>query len=249
MEPSAGGPSPGEESAMHVREVGAAAGVSVALVKFYVREGLLHPGIRESVNTTTYDETHVARLRLIRALVEGGRLPLAAVGELLEAIDDATLPVEVVAHDAHRAVSRLEHPPSDEAVSLVLDAIARQGWQVSEDNPGVLQCASVVDTAMGVGQAGFEEMLTLYAEPAELIARQDLAALSLAPAERSRVAETIVLGTVLGDAMLLGMRRIAQEHLARTTMLLADLQAEGRVPPQRPQSPRDDEGRPAVEAS
>ncbi|QCR20371.1 MerR family transcriptional regulator [Agrococcus sp. SGAir0287] len=200
---------------MHVREVSAAAGVSVALVKFYVREGLLHPGVRESVNSTSYDETHVARLRLIRALVEGGRLSLAAVSELLDAIDDESLPIEVVVRDAHRAVSRVEQPPSEEAIAMVRGAIARHGWQISDDNPGVLQCAAVVDTAISVGRDDVEEMLEVYGAPVELIAREDLAAVGRAAAARSRVAETVVIGTVLGDAMLLGMRRIAQEHVAR----------------------------------
>lgn len=201
---------------MHVREVSAAAGVSVALVKFYVREGLLHPGVRESVNSTTYDETHVARLRLIRALVEGGRLSLAAVGDLLDAIDDDDLPIEVVVRDAHRAVSRVEQPPSAEAIAIVRAAIARHGWEVGDDNPGVLQCAAVVDTAISVGRDDVDEMLDVYATPVELIARQDLAAVGRAAAARSRIAETVVIGTVLGDAMLLGMRRIAQAHVAAT---------------------------------
>lgn len=203
---------------MHVREVSAAAGVSVALVKFYVREGLLHPGVRESVNSTTYDETHVARLRLIRALVEGGRLSLAAVGELLEAIDDDTLPIDVIVRDAHRAVSRVEQRPSDEAIAIVRAAIEREGWDVGDDNPGVLQCAAVIDTAIGVGRADVEEMLAVYATPVELIARQDLSAVGRAAVARSRMAETVVIGTVLGDAMLLGMRRIAHEHVSRTMM-------------------------------
>lgn len=201
---------------MHVREVSVAAGVSVALVKFYVREGLLHPGVRESANSTSYDETHIARLRLIRALVDGGRLPLAAVAELLDVIDDDAMPVDVVVGVAHRAVSRVEQRPSDAAIALVRAAIARHGWAVSDDNPGVLQCAAVVDTAISVGREDVEEMLEVYATPVELIARQDLAAVGRAAAARSRIAETVVLGTVLGDAMLLGMRRIAQEHVART---------------------------------
>lgn len=203
---------------MHVREVSAAAGVSVALVKFYVREGLLHPGVRESVNSTTYDETHVARLRLIRALVEGGRLTLAAVAALLDAIDDDSLPIDAVVRDAHRAVSRVEHRPSDEAIALVRAAIEREGWDVGEDNPGVLQCASVLDTAIGVGREDLEEMLAVYAAPIELIARQDLAAVGRAADARASIAETVVIGTVLGDAMLLGMRRIAQEHVAQAMM-------------------------------
>lgn len=235
---------------MHVREVGAAAGVSVALVKFYVREGLLHPGIRESANSTAYDETHVARLRLIRALVDGGRLSLAAVRELLDTIDDGSLPIDVVVRDAHRAVSRVEQRPSDEAIALVLAVIARQGWEVSEDNPGVLQCASVVDTAMGVGREDVEEMLAAYATPVELIARQDLAAVDRTAVARSRMAETIVIGTVLGDAMLLGMRRIAQEHIART--MTAAAPSASRAVPSRDQPSTGGSGlgglRPAADA-
>jgi DNA-binding transcriptional MerR regulator len=203
---------------MHVREVGAAAGVSVALVKFYVREGLLHPGVRESANSTSYDETHVVRLRLIRALVEGGRLPLAAVAELLDAIDDETLPLDVVVRDAHRAVSRVEQQPSDAAIAIVRRAVEAHGWVVSDDNPGILQCAAVVDTALGVGRDDVHEMLEAYAAPAELVAREDLSALGRAAATRVRIAETVVIGTVLGDSLLLGMRRMAQEHLSRSML-------------------------------
>ncbi|GAA2175847.1 MerR family transcriptional regulator [Agrococcus versicolor] len=203
---------------MHVREVGAAAGVSVALVKFYVREGLLHPGVRESANSTSYDDSHVARLRLIRALVEGGRLPLAAVGELLDAIDDDTLPIDVVVRDAHRAVARVDHCPSERALALVREAAEANGWLVSDDNPGIAQCAAVLDTALAVGREDVREMLDVYAEPVELIAREDLAAVGRAAETRVRMAETVILGSVFGDAMLLGMRRMAQEHLSRARM-------------------------------
>lgn len=203
---------------MHVREVGAAAGVSVALVKFYVREGLLHPGRRDSVNSTTYDESHVLRVRLIRALVEGGRLSLAHVRELLDVIDDPELPVDAVVRDAHRAVTRVEQRPSDAAIAIVRDAVEDNGWHISPDNPGILQCASVIDTARAVGRDDVRDMLRVYGPPVEEIARQDLAAVGRAAATRTRIAETVVVGTVLGDAMLLGMRRIAQEHASRSMM-------------------------------
>lgn len=226
---------------MHVREVGAAAGVSVALVKFYVREGLLHPGRRDSVNSTTYDESHVLRVRLIRALVEGGRLSLAHVRELLDVIDDPELPIDVVVRDAHRAVTRVEQRPSDAAIAVVRDAVEANGWQVSSDNPGILQCASVIDTARAVGRDDVRDMLRVYAAPIEEIVRQDLAAVGRAAATRTRIAETVVVGTVLGDAMLLGLRRLAQEHASRSMRPpLSDASGEPRArtstsgPPLRP---------------
>ncbi|MFC7431934.1 MULTISPECIES: MerR family transcriptional regulator [unclassified Agrococcus] len=203
---------------MHVREVGAAAGVSVALVKFYVREGLLHAGVRTSANSTSYDASHVLRLRLIRALVEGGRLQLAQVRELLDVVDDPHLPIDAVVRDAHRAVSNVEQRPSDAAIAVVREAIEANGWHVGPDNPGILQCAAVVDTALAIDRDDVRDMLRVYAAPVEEIARQDLAAVGRAAATRTRVAETVVIGTVLGDAMLLGLRRLAQEHAAASAV-------------------------------
>jgi hypothetical protein len=52
----------------------------VPTIKYYVREGLLPPGQLASPNQTQYDNSHLRRLRLIRALTEVGGLsaPLLA---------------------------------------------------------------------------------------------------------------------------------------------------------------------------
>ena len=53
---------------MRISALAAAAGLPVATVKFYLREGLLHPGVATSATQANYDDSHVRRLRLIRAL-------------------------------------------------------------------------------------------------------------------------------------------------------------------------------------
>lgn len=54
---------------MRMSELSTRAGVSVATVKFYLREGLLAPGESINAREASYSERHVERLRLIRGLV------------------------------------------------------------------------------------------------------------------------------------------------------------------------------------
>jgi len=53
---------------MRISALATAAGLPLATVKYYLREGLLHPGVASSATQASYDEAHVRRLRLIRAL-------------------------------------------------------------------------------------------------------------------------------------------------------------------------------------
>lgn len=46
---------------------------------------------RVSATQAEYDESHVRRLRLIRALLQVGRLPVAAAREVLNHADDTSL--------------------------------------------------------------------------------------------------------------------------------------------------------------
>ncbi|HET6652862.1 MAG TPA: MerR family transcriptional regulator, partial [Nocardioides sp.] len=72
-------------------ELAARTGLPVPTIKYYLREGLLPPG--ESIGATRahYDDTHVRRLRLVRALIEVAGLRLEDVRRVLDAIDDEDL--------------------------------------------------------------------------------------------------------------------------------------------------------------
>lgn len=72
---------------MRISELSAAADVPVGTIKYYLREGLLAGGYRTSRTTAEYDEAHVERLRLIRALVGTGGLGIAAVRRVVAVID------------------------------------------------------------------------------------------------------------------------------------------------------------------
>ncbi|WP_370950408.1 MerR family transcriptional regulator [Amycolatopsis sp. cg5] len=64
-------------------ELSRIAEVPIATIKFYVREGILPPGERVKPNQARYGERHIRRLKVIRALLEVGGLPLAAVKEVV----------------------------------------------------------------------------------------------------------------------------------------------------------------------
>ena len=76
---------------MRLAELSERSGVSTATIKYYLREGLLPPGRRVTATQAEYDEEHLRRLRLVRALIQVGRVPIATAREVLTALEDDSL--------------------------------------------------------------------------------------------------------------------------------------------------------------
>ncbi len=192
-------------------------GVSVPSIKFYLREGLLPAGERTSATQAEYGPEHVERLRLIRALIDIGGLSVATAQRVLEAIDSPDLPLSYVFGVAQYAISDTslyaDVPEGSAGTTQVNDLIESTGWLVSDENPGRRGAARVLDTYADLGQNHIGEHLAAYAEAAELIARADLAAVAH-QTDVADMAETVVVGTVLGDALNASLRRMAQEHVS-----------------------------------
>lgn len=197
---------------MRISELSERSGVSSASIKYYIREGLLPPGERVGYNTTEYGEAHAARLRLIRALIETGGLTIAAVGSVIAAIDDPGMPLDHVLGVAQQALPRDAAPPSESALDRVRAVMRERGWATTPDNPGIQITASVIDDFARIGRPDAAGLLTRYAEAVDLVAEADLDAVA-ASGDRDHAAETVVVGIALGDALLAGLRRIAQESL------------------------------------
>jgi DNA-binding transcriptional MerR regulator len=178
---------------MRITELARATGVAPATVKYYVREGLLPAGIRVSDNRTDYDDEHARRVRLIRALIDVGRLPVARAREVLAVLDDDDRQVQ----DVFAALARVD--------TLTEDA----GWCVLPDHAGRAQAARAVDAFERSGHRMEDAYLARYAHAAGIQAEADLAAVRARP-DRMAMAELMVVGTVLGDELAAGLRRIAQ---------------------------------------
>ncbi|KOG58074.1 MerR family transcriptional regulator [Streptomyces virginiae] len=208
---------------MRIGELSRRTGVPVPTIKYYVREGLLPAGELSSPNQASYDEGHERRLRLIRALLEVGGLSVAAIGDVLVAIDDREQPVHKLLGTASR---RLVPEYGDgggqgdaEAV-LAREKVARlieaRGWRVGPQNKAVGALEAALASLARVGHGSFAELLDDYADAAEQVARVDLE-YTARRVDREDLVEAVVVGTVVGDAMFAALRRMAQVDASSRT--------------------------------
>ncbi|WP_203601456.1 MerR family transcriptional regulator [Streptomyces sp. SID9727] len=193
-------------------ELSRRSGVPVPTIKFYVREGLLPPGRLTSPNQARYDAGHERRLRLIRALLDVGGLPLSAIRDVLRAMEDPAQPVhKVLGVAAKRLVpssSDAPGPELEEAREEVAGLIERMGWRAGPASAGAESLAEVLVALRGAGHGAFIDLLDRYAAVAEQAALIDLGYVSRGVA-REDLVESVVVGTVLGEAMFSALRRLA----------------------------------------
>lgn len=203
------------EVALRVSELSAASGVSVPTIKYYLREGLLPAGLITAPRQAVYGAQHVRRLRLIRALAEVGGLPVAAIRQVLAAIDDHTLSTHHVMGVAHRAAAPVAQarasPELDAARVSVDEFLDGLDWQLSEDAPARVELAHALATLRGLGWDVDARVFDRYAELADRLAAWELER-TPQHADRHTTAEAVVVGTVVFGAALQALRRLAQEH-------------------------------------
>lgn len=190
----------------------------MATIKFYLREGLLPDGLRTSPNQAQYDDAHVQRLRLIRALVGAGGLSLAATKKVLRQIDEpAELTLDLLGA-AHQAVA----PDVPEHIDLepALGLLRRWGWQScvdaaqhAEHGPADDAVAGLAVALTALDDAGFElppTTVDTYADAMMRVAQTEIAGVPLdSPSDAVRY---VALGTVLVEPLLLALRRLAQRE-------------------------------------
>lgn len=217
---------------MRISELSRVSGVPVATIKFYLREGLLAEGVRTSPNQAHYDDTHLQRLRLIRALVGVGGLSLAATRSVLQQIDhpaELTLDLLGAAHqtvatalpdeiDLHPAVSLLRRWGWDSCVAAAGLGDGDPGAEDPGDgDPGDENriddaVAALAVSLKALADAGFEvdpSRLDVYAEAMMRVARAEIDDI---PLESAAAVRYVVLGTVLVEPVLLALRRLAQRE-------------------------------------
>jgi DNA-binding transcriptional MerR regulator len=202
---------------VRISELSAAAGVPIPTIKFYLREGLLLPGRRRATNQADYDESHVRRLRLIRALVEVGDLPLSSVRRAIVAVDDPSLSMHDALGVALRAIAptppAADDPSVAEARAEIDDFLEGLQWQVSADAPGRGQLAIALATLRRLEWPSAGPSLFLrYARVAEQLAVREVQRTTPAESTRAEIMERVVVGAVVFDAVVSALRRLAQEH-------------------------------------
>ena len=199
---------------MRISELSWRSGVPVATIKYYLREGLLHPGELTAATQAQYDDGHVHRLRLVRGLVEVGQLSLAAAKRVLDAVDDDTVDLHQLLGTACRALGPDATPEDGPEWALVraeVDGLLEDlGWRVTAEAPGRDQLTRAVLTLRRLGAAATTETIRRFAEAAHSLAAYELSLID-SEVERGELVEAAVIGTVLFEPVLLALRRLAEE--------------------------------------
>lgn len=207
---------------MRIGGLSTATGVPVATLKYYLREGLLHAGRATAVNQADYDESHVRRVRLVRSLLELGRLSIAEVADVLAAADDPEVPIHTAfghaqdamapeVAEAHRddprfAVARTVVDRFVERNDLRLRPEARVRDMLAEALVLLAEFGLTrLDEPDPIGEAQFDA----YAAFFRASAAGDLACVP--DTDRIQQVEYTVVGTVAVEAAINAIRRMALE--------------------------------------
>ncbi|MFP8886416.1 MerR family transcriptional regulator [Streptomyces mangrovi] len=207
-------------------ELSRRSGVPVPTIKFYLREGLLRPGLATASNQAEYDEDHLRRLRLVRALITLGGLSVAAAREVLEAVAEPldryetlgvthyalSAPVSARA-DGKSARNAEGGERGNGSAAEVERLVERMGWNITERSPLREALAAGLRALHEVGADYGADELVPYAELAAATARLDLDQLA-GIEDRIDIAERALVLTVLMEPVLAALRRMAQENEA-----------------------------------
>ena len=233
---------------MRISELSAESGVPIATIKYYLREGLLPPGEQTAATRAEYDLSHLRRLRLIRALLEVGRLPLSTIRTIIKAVEDESLSLHDMLGVAHHALARPEepHPAGEdwrEAKEMVDRLITEMGWHVGPCAPTRDELAWILVTLKRLGLPATHDDLIPYAKAAyDVVRSYDMKKIPF-DAPRDTLVETVVIYEVLYGKAFDVLRRLAQEsesaRLLRLPMVGAP--ASSGEPDQPPFTTRDRE--------
>lgn len=208
---------------MRIAELSRVSGVPVPTIKYYLRENLLPPGELTSPNQAAYGETHVRRLRLIRALVDLAQVPVARVKEVLEGLDSDTMTLHDKIGRAHRAVTPQRQLTStsdarEAAAAQARELLDSRGWTVEPDAPALTTLIETIAALRTLEQDHLVGFLDSYAAAVEQFTALEVAAVTSGPDHPTpdQIAESVIIGTILGETLISSLRLLAQESISAT---------------------------------
>jgi len=195
---------------MWMAELAQRSGVPVPTVKFYLRERLLPRGEARGATRASYDMSHVRRLRLIRALVDVAGFGLDRVRQVLAVLDDSRTSLHEALAAAHQLLSpEPDTPPSEESRAAVASLLAARGSRADVDGRHATAVAAALDAMARAGQPVSAEGLARYAAAMADVARAEVG--GVLDDDRDEAVTYALLGSVLAEPVLLGLRRLAHE--------------------------------------
>ncbi|MFF4503122.1 MerR family transcriptional regulator [Streptomyces sp. NPDC001401] len=197
---------------MRMSELSRRSGTSVTTIKYYIREGLLPPGRQTAATQAEYDDQHLRRLRLVRALVGVRGLSVSTARDVLSALAEHTDDTHRVLGLALGAIRLAEEPAAGPPETAEVDELVKElGWNVHQAAPARADLAETLTSLRTLGAPLDLRTLLPYARLAEQTASLDLDQLD-GMEDPLELAERALLLTVLLEPALLALRRMAQEN-------------------------------------
>jgi len=200
---------------VRISELAEQTSVSVATVKYYIREGMLAAGDPTGPRRATYDDSHVQRIKLIKALTGPAGLSVSQAKAILQIIDEPTssLNDRLAAATAVLAdAAGVDMETDDESYPRAREIVGWLGEPYRAEPPA----AALLESALhAVEAAGFQlhpNQFAVYGEHMLAIAASEIANIPTDPAEAVQYA---VLGTVLFEPVLTAIRRLGQQSLVK----------------------------------
>jgi DNA-binding transcriptional MerR regulator len=199
---------------MLVSELADRADVPLATVKYYLREGLLPAGDATGPRRAEYDESHLRRLQILRALREVGGAPVSALQVIVDAVEDDTRPMREVLCEISDALS----PPlpladlDPEVVATVDRVIEEAGWSgVRAESAARRRLAEVVQLGGSELLAVTPQILGSYARLADELSRAEIELVNPTKDRQGTLEDMVVGEAVFGEILTL-LRRLGHEH-------------------------------------
>ncbi|AQW53647.1 MerR family transcriptional regulator [Streptomyces violaceusniger] len=203
---------------MRLAELSERSGVPTATIKYYLRERLLPPGERITATKSEYGEEHLRRLRLVRSLIQVGRMPVATAREVLAATEDESLSQKTQMGAAVWALPHGAEPDEDDphaarAREQVDTVLRRMDWshgqELGDTSPAYRMLVTAIASLDRLGYPHDTEHLLVHARLAGELAVADLDLVETYDTPPERI-EAVVALTVLYEPVLLSLRRLAQ---------------------------------------
>lgn len=199
---------------MKISALSKASGVSLATIKFYLRENLLPPGRALGARDAEYGDEHLERLDTIRGLRDVAGVPISRIRALMAAVDDPALPAFRLMGMAQAAVlPALADAAPDPAPAAAL--YGELGWEIPSASPVFSMTAGLL-ALLDKERVGTDAAtLAPWIEAARIAARADTTALR-PDASRAKLVRDVAVGTFLGNQLMLALRMAAQiDNVAR----------------------------------
>ncbi|MDJ0341675.1 MerR family transcriptional regulator [Streptomyces sp. H10-C2] len=203
---------------MRLAQLSERSGVPAATIKYYLREQLMPPGRRITATQAEYGDDHLRRLRLVRALIQVGKMPVATARQVLAAVEDESLDQNMRLGAAVRALPHGPEPDEDDPATVIARQevgllMERLGWSecrdVGDSSPAWRTLVAAVAALARLGYPCDAGHLAPYARSAAQLAVADLDLVEEFTTPLEQVEAAVAL-TVLYEPVLLSLRRLAE---------------------------------------